>query len=130
MFGYSPVVPLQIDKQDGIKLNKSFEEVAKQNLLMLILTNPGERIMYPDFGVGLKSFLFENHSEVVAEEIKEAIRDQTSVYLPYIILNNVQVIDQPDLIESNILDPNYSYLVKINYAIDFLGVQDIVEIEL
>ena len=30
--------------------------MIKQNLKMLILTNPGERVMDPEFGVGIKQF--------------------------------------------------------------------------
>jgi len=122
MFGYSPVVPLEIDSQDGIKLTKSFEDVAKQNFLMVLLTDPGERIMYPDFGVGLKKLLFENHSVVLSEEIQASIKDQVKIYLPYITIINLDVNDSSE--------DHHAYFVRIRYVIDFLGIQDVIEIEL
>ena len=122
MFGYSPVVPLVIDSQDGVKLTKNFEEVARQNLLMVLLTDPGERIMYPDFGAGLKKLLFENQSVVLSEEIKVSIMDQVRLYLPYITITNMDVSDSSE--------DYYTYFIKIRYAIDFLGIQDVIEIEL
>jgi phage baseplate assembly protein W len=122
MFGYSPVVPLEIDSQDGVKLTKTFEEVARQNLLMVLLTNPGERIMYPDFGAGLKRLLFENHSAVLSEEIQVSIKDQVKLYLPYITILNMDVSDSSE--------DHYAYFVKLRYVIDFLGIQDVIEIEL
>ncbi len=122
MFGYSPVVPLVIDSQDGVKLTKNFEEVAKQNLLMVLLTDPGERIMYPDFGAGLKKLLFENHSVVLSEEIQASIKDQVKLYLPYITIINLDVSDSSE--------DYYTYFLRIRYAIDFLGIQDVIEIEL
>ena len=122
MFGYSPVVPLEIDNQDGVKLTKNFEEVARQNLLMVLLTDPGERIMYPDFGAGLKKLLFENQSVVLSEEIKVSIMDQVRLYLPYITITNMDVSDSSE--------DYYTYFIKIRYAIDFLGIQDVIEIEL
>ena len=122
MFGYSPVVPLEVDSQDGIKLTKSFEDVAKQNFLMLLLTDPGERIMYPDFGVGLKKLLFENHSVVLSEEIQASIKDQVKIYLPYITIINLDVNDSSE--------DYHTYFVRIRYVIDFLGIQDVIEIEL
>lgn len=122
MFGYSPVVPLVIDNQDGVKLTKNFEEVAKQNLLMVLLTDPGERIMYPDFGAGLKKLLFENHSVVLSEEIQASIKDQVKLYLPYITIINLDVSDSSE--------DYYTYFLRIRYAIDFLGIQDVIEIEL
>ena len=57
--GLSVALPLRIDPIDGAYgLNKKVSEVASQNLRMIILTSPGERIMYPEFGVGIRQFLF------------------------------------------------------------------------
>ena len=36
MSGYSPVLPLSLDPSDGILLNKTYAQVAKQNLKMLL----------------------------------------------------------------------------------------------
>tara|TARA_Y100000593_G_scaffold33987_1_gene66707 strand:- start:620 stop:1012 length:393 start_codon:yes stop_codon:yes gene_type:complete len=130
MYGYSPVVPLKINKQDGIGLTKTYEEVAKQNLLMVVMTNPGERIMFPEFGVGLKRLLFEQSDTGIKADIIASIKSQANIYLPYIIINDVVIND--DLVASgiNIFEPHYTFLVKIFYTIDFIGIQDIVEIEI
>ncbi len=60
MPGLSPKLPLHIDQIDGYALTKDFKQVAAQNLKMVVMTNPGERIMIPEFGVGIKTYLFEN----------------------------------------------------------------------
>ena len=60
MPGLSPKLPLSIDEIDGLATNKDFREVARQNLKMIVLTSPGERIMIPNFGVGIRNFLFES----------------------------------------------------------------------
>jgi len=53
--GLSPKLPLTVSEVFGpYNLNTNFEDLAKQNLKMLILTIPGERIMDPNFGVGLR----------------------------------------------------------------------------
>ena len=55
MNGISPKLPLLVDKQDGpYGLNKRLNQSIKQNFKNLILTSPGERVMIPEFGVGLK----------------------------------------------------------------------------
>ena len=52
--GISPQLPLVYSHTDGpYQLNKTLKDVVRQNLKMLILTAPGERIMVPEFGVGL-----------------------------------------------------------------------------
>ena len=57
---YAPKIPLQLD-DDGnfVKISDSLENI-KQKLRMLILTNPGEKIMEPEFGVGVRKYLFES----------------------------------------------------------------------
>ena len=58
--GISPRIPLVYDQTDGpYQLNKTLKETFRQNLRMLLLTMPGERIMVPEFGVGIYGFLFD-----------------------------------------------------------------------
>ena len=62
--GYSLKLPLLHDSVDGYyKLNKTLSEVVRQNIKMIVLTTPGERMMNPDFGVGARNYLFETTAE-------------------------------------------------------------------
>lgn len=88
--GFSVKLPLSTDKIDGpYVLNKTLESTVKQNLKMLILTEPGERVMNGNFGVGLKRLLFEPVHPTTYENIKERIKSQTSLYLPFINIKDV-----------------------------------------
>ena len=89
MAGLAPRLPLVRDKRDGYGLIKSFDELARQNLKMLILTSPGERMMDPEFGVGLKTYLFEQNNPGTYGVIETHIRAQTENYLPYIRIMSV-----------------------------------------
>ena len=60
MASLAPKLPLTLDSGDGYTSIKILKTMIKQNFKMLILTNPGERVMNPDFGVGIRQFLFEN----------------------------------------------------------------------
>ena len=53
---------------------------------MLILTAPGERIMYPNFGVGLRNYLFENEMPETYFEIEDKINEQLSIWMPFVEL--------------------------------------------
>ena len=91
-YGLAPRLTLELNTEDGAyRLLKTVPGVAKQNLKMLILTSPGERIMIPEFGVGLRRFLFELAGAGVEERIKQRIVDQVAKYLPYIRLGAVFV---------------------------------------
>ena len=46
------------------KGTKTVKEQVKSNLINVLLTEPGERINIPNFGVGLKNLLFESNVNV------------------------------------------------------------------
>ena len=125
MPGYSPSLPLTSDPGDGILLNKTYTAVAKQNLKMLLLTIPGERIMDPEFGIGLPTFFFENISLSTFNKIEERINQQTERYLPYIILNKISINDdQKKLQDENVIS------IMIEYSIKNIGVNDKLDLQL
>lgn len=109
-FGYSAQLPLQYDPQDGhYVLLKSIRSVGQQNLKMLVLTNPGERIMNPDFGVGISRYLFQQEGNFTSGDIQNRILSQVNKYLPYIEITNIDIFERTDL--SN------AYQVTIEYFI-------------
>ena len=88
MSGISPRLPLMVNEVDGAYgLLKNYTQVAKQNYKML--TCPGERIMNPDFGVGLRRYFFENNGPRTYTDINDRILQQTKTYLPFIQLNKI-----------------------------------------
>ena len=91
--GISVGLPLAYDNQDGpYKLNKTILQAIKQNFKNLVLTSPGERVMLPEFGVGIYNFLFENINNETFNRVAERIAEQTSIYLPVINLEAVDFI--------------------------------------
>ena len=59
---FGPKVKLTRNASTGFAMVETIEELIRQNLTTLILTSPGERVMTPNYGVGLNQFLFENMS--------------------------------------------------------------------
>lgn len=124
MAGYSPFLPLTVDPVDGILLTKSYAEVAKQNFKMLLLTVPGERIMDPLFGIGLRTFFFENITANVLSKIKAKIREQTAKYLPYIKFLQLDINSDP----ARSSDLN-ALTILIKYEIANISVIDTIKID-
>tara|TARA_R110000824_G_scaffold61948_1_gene164376 strand:+ start:159 stop:551 length:393 start_codon:yes stop_codon:yes gene_type:complete len=90
MAGITPQLPLNVDNIDGhYKLIKSYKNTVRQNFKNLILTSPGERMMDPEFGVGIRNYLFENTSIELTSQIEARIYEQTSKYLPFVDVTNV-----------------------------------------
>jgi|TARA_R100000008_G_scaffold86894_1_gene82535 phage baseplate assembly protein W len=121
MSGISPKLPLTRDSDDGYRLTKTLKEVARQNLKMLILTSPGERIMIPNFGVGLRNYLFENITDELLFEIRSKIIEQAREYLPYIVINSVNFRQEDRGTNGLSVEPsstsNYLHVV-IDFTID------------
>ena len=133
MPGLSPKLPLEIDQIDGYALTKNFKEVARQNLKMVVLTNPGERIMLPNFGVGIKTYLFENADTFVFEEIEEKIRQQVRTYLPYITIDNINFFSERNNFNETEIEPsslsNYVH-IQIKYRIPTIFISDTLSLEI
>jgi len=122
----TPRLPLRRNLLTGYALIGDYVSLVKQNLKNLLLTVPGERMMNPDFGVGLKRFLFENDNPLVYDGIAERIQTQIKKYLPYIKINDIifnsSTID--DFLQDNTLYVRVEYQIvplELNDAIDITG---------
>tara|TARA_R110000765_G_scaffold255115_5_gene355868 strand:+ start:1656 stop:2060 length:405 start_codon:yes stop_codon:yes gene_type:complete len=113
-------VPLAVSSTDGWQLVTSLRPLVKQNLKMIILTHPGERVMEPNFGVGIDSYLFKNFSAATYSEIEFKIKQQVKLYLPA-----VQIDDM--LFDASGQDSGKLYM-KITYSIPKVNIRDVLEI--
>ena len=73
----APRLPLNPNNKFGYDMLSTIRGTTKQNFKCLMLTSPGERVMDPEFGVGLKQYLFENFSPELRVDLKTNIRQQT-----------------------------------------------------
>jgi phage baseplate assembly protein W len=118
MQGYSPKLPLLQSEEDGVyNLNKTILDTARQNLKMLLLTSPGERIMDKNFGVGLKNYIFSQDIRELRSSIESNVLNQVSKYLSYITINEI-VFSEPNSNDENIL------FISIRYSIRTLNTND------
>lgn len=125
-YGYSPVIPLQQNKEDGFYvLTKTISQNIKQNFKNLILTSPGERVMIPDFGVGLRRMLFDNLSFQLKSEISDRIQSQVSQFMPFLNVNEIEFFDRED--SPNAIQEN-TLAVRIFYSIPSQGIDDMLAI--
>tara|TARA_Y100000034_G_C6833735_1_gene376583 strand:+ start:286 stop:696 length:411 start_codon:yes stop_codon:yes gene_type:complete len=126
MAGLSPKLPLARSNEDGYwALNKTILETTKQNFKSLLLTNPGERIMDPFFGVGLLTFLFDQQGGFLEDHISAKIHEQINTYLPHIRLTNIQFMDSS---ENEEISSN-SLVIRIFYNLIPLSRDDILDIK-
>ena len=96
----SPRLPLLRDERFGVSAHTSVISNARQNLINLLLTNPGERID-PNYGVGLKKYIFENITESTLDNIKNSIISQVNKYLSYVSISKL-LVEQSTITENGI----------------------------
>ena len=84
--GLAPLLPLRSSR---FHLIQTYEDLVLQNLKMLILTSPGERMMDVNFGVGLKRFLFEKNDQATYQAIISKVTEQVGQYMPFVELQKI-----------------------------------------
>jgi phage baseplate assembly protein W len=102
--------------------NKTYstKDQVKSNLINLLLTDKGERIMNPEFGADIRKSLFENITDSNIELLKFKISDAINIFIPEIILGNIDIISDFDY---NTLDITISYRLIISNTPDQVTVQ-------
>lgn len=125
MPGYSALIPFQKDPNDGFALLQTIKEVAAQNIKMVLYTEPGERVFDPQFGVGIKRFLFQPDVQQTRTEIRNRISQQINKYLPYINILEISFGSKTVNSSNASLDQEINKLtINIAYQIsNFLDVQ-------
>ena len=124
MSNYAPSLPLRLDPTNGYGNLQTIETVALQNLKMLVLTSPGERMMDPNFGVGIRNFLFEQNNNSTYSKIKTRIMRQTQEYLPFLEIREVKFDSEVN--NENIL--SNGLLITIEFIITSLGKGSVLQI--
>ena len=126
-FGLDAKLPLIKDATFGFYgLTTTIKENTMQKVKMLMLTAPGERMMLPEYGVGLRNYLFENAPEM---DIVNAINEQVDAFLPEIkiVLLKVKRGDAAHTGQRNNLFVELTYLIKSINLKDVLKLVETVE---
>ena len=110
-------VAFPLDNINLFKGTQTIKEQVKSNLINLLLTEPGERVNEPNFGVGLKGLLFEQNPDI--EFLKEKINNQIEFYIPLISLSDVNVNFESD---------EYSLYIIISYSFNLDGAKDAIRL--
>lgn len=84
--------PFRINSNGRSAQVSSLEAHVRDELIQLILTNPGERAFLPEFGGGVRRLVFENASEAIAGVTKARITQAISRWLGHrVTLEDLQV---------------------------------------
>jgi uncharacterized protein len=88
----------------------AYEEDIRQSLQIILATNPGERVMRPEFGAGLRDFVFEPADLSTTHRLGTRVREALIDFEPRINVQDVAVTIDP--ITRNTLYIGITYLVR------------------
>ena len=83
--------PPEFSRNSGRVKMVSAEDDIKESLHILFSTSPGERVMQPTYGCGLKTMMFEIISESIVTEIKDVVERAILFFEPRITLNSIEI---------------------------------------
>jgi len=120
MISYNIKFPIN----DNLSTNTYFQmtqvtkEAFSSDLLLLLLTQKGERYYEPDYGTNLIKFIFEPNDSLTATDVEQEIRETVSTYIPALKITNIafnwNIDDQGAKISDNQLNVN----IKFTYTED------------
>lgn len=108
-------LPFTLGNNGFFAVTYTTKEQVKSDLKNLILTNRGERLMQPEFGCNLRQAIFEQIGPETYDYIRNEIETAISVWLPYIIVDNVDVTSDATSKDNNRIN------VRLDYTLAYAG---------
>jgi len=89
------------------------EEDIHESLFILLSTNPGERVMQPTYGCGLKSQVFEEINETAVTVMVDLVRRAILFFEPRVIVESIRVDSgsQEDIL-NGLIKIDVTYIVR------------------
>lgn len=119
----------------GVLRSQKGVNQIKSDLLVLLLTEPGERVMLPAFGTPLKQFFFEQNDSVIVSRVEEAIVTAIQNWEPRIAVTAIEVTNSSENIKNSLspLDDgeeiDHALMIRIEFT-DFNDISNIQELKL
>jgi len=91
MNSYNITFPFRDDNETNsyVLMNTVTKDSYSSNLLLLLLTQKGERYYEPDYGTNLLKYVFEPNDSLTAADVEEEIRNTVSLYIPEVKISSV-----------------------------------------
>lgn len=113
-------VPFRFTSDTGaVSTNSSINNIVEQNIIDILTTSPGERVMNPKYGAGLKNLLFEELDELVFAEYRVDAIQELNEYL-----TTGKVVDLNIIVPENNFygeDTDTTITVSVKYVVPPYG---------
>lgn len=113
----------------GILAQKKGVDQIKADLLQLLLTNPGERVMMPDFGTPLRKLIFEPNDSSLEIQAREMIITSIRTWEPRVVITNIQITSSFSRDDLHPDDPRDEQGGILGIKIEFIDPGNLAEVE-
>lgn len=90
---------------------------AKDNLVNLIMTKKGERLMQPNFGCDIWNVIFNQITDDIDFTIEQSINDAVANWLPSVIVTGIIIDSSDELKDANKINISIGFALKSNQRI-------------
>lgn len=120
--------PLVKTARGSLAQNSGVEQI-KADLLQLLLTNPGERCMLPEFGTPLRKLIFEQNDTTLELMAKQMIAESIRKWEPRIVVSKITVTSKFDPKDLNKDDFGEEVEGILGIKIEFIDPENISQVE-
>lgn len=113
----------------GVMAQKKGVDQIKADMLQLLLTNPGERVMLPTYGTPLRKLVFNPNDPTLAGEAKRMIAESIKNWEPRIEITNIQVTSNFDSEDLHPDDTSHEREAILGIKIEFVDPENISEVQ-
>ena len=112
-------IALPFNAPSAFKSTYSFKDQLKYNLINLLLTNKGERILNPNFGTDIRKQLFNQINEDTYNALIDDIRSTIELYIPQVTIEKLEAVPSYD---QNTITINLTYRINISNEKDTITI--------
>lgn len=94
-----------------IDLNKNRNDKVSSQIAHILLTPKGSRIRMPEFGTDLIKSIFSPNDELSWDDVKEEIIKSVKMYLPEVLITDINIIKDENNDNMIYIGVNYSVTI-------------------
>ena len=116
MTSYNITFPIldNVETNTFLKLSETSKSAYTSDLLLLLLTEKGERYYMPDYGTDLIRFVFEQNDNITFSDVQQEIKRSVSLYIPSLTINNIEL--EKDVDDQGVAIPENQLNVKVSFT--------------
>lgn len=101
--------PIKVNAKGGLDWSTGPDRIQAA-IWTILSTSPGERLMLPTFGAGIKDYAFESNSQVACAQLQTAVQKALTEWEPRIQLVSLQAT--PSTEQDSLVLISISYQIR------------------